>query len=179
MSGSGKTERRKAAAAKAPVRAVIEAVMPAVDGGRFPIKRVLGEQWVNHWGKHAKEATRGIIEESGKDDVLLRGVTDLFGNSDVYEAYPPADVKVLMRGQVLTGMNPTDSPATYQKKNSRGGKTQGINDPMMPIAWTRLHNGGRVFYTSLGHPQDFQDDNFRRLVVNALFWTSKREVPKK
>ena len=46
MSGSGKTERRKAAAAKAPVRAVIEAVMPAVDGGRFPIKRVLGEEVV-------------------------------------------------------------------------------------------------------------------------------------
>ncbi|TMG91539.1 MAG: alpha-1,4-glucan--maltose-1-phosphate maltosyltransferase [Betaproteobacteria bacterium] len=46
MSGSEKTERRKAAAAKAPVRAVIEAVMPAVDGGRFPIKRVLGEEVV-------------------------------------------------------------------------------------------------------------------------------------
>src|SRR5438477_8524279 len=46
MSGSVKTERRKAASAKAPVRAVIEAVAPAVDGGRFPIKRVLGEEVV-------------------------------------------------------------------------------------------------------------------------------------
>src|SRR4051794_13306375 len=25
-------------------------------------KRVLGEQWVNHWGKRKQEATRGIIE---------------------------------------------------------------------------------------------------------------------
>ena len=38
--------RSKAAVAKAPVRAVIEAVAPAVDGGRFPIKRVLGEEVV-------------------------------------------------------------------------------------------------------------------------------------
>jgi starch synthase (maltosyl-transferring) len=46
MSGSGKLGRSKAAAPEAPVRAVIEAVMPAVDGGRFPIKRVLGEEVV-------------------------------------------------------------------------------------------------------------------------------------
>ena len=30
-----------------------------------------------------------------------------------------------------------------------------------PIAWTRVHNGGRVFYTSLGHPEDFKNANFR------------------
>src|SRR6202790_4338479 len=46
MSGSGKMGRSKAAVPTAPVRAVIEAVMPAVDGGRFPIKRVLGEEVV-------------------------------------------------------------------------------------------------------------------------------------
>jgi hypothetical protein len=32
-----------------------------------------------------------------------------------------------------------------------------------------------VFYTALGHPQDFQEESFRRLVVNALFWTAGRE----
>src|SRR5687768_13611303 len=58
-------------------------------------KRVLGEGWVSHWGVHKKEATRGVIEPSAKDDPILRGVADVFGNSDVYEAYPPADAKVL------------------------------------------------------------------------------------
>ena len=94
-------------------------------------RQVLGETWVDHWGKHKSEATRGVIEESAKNEPVLRGVEDVFGTTDVYEAHPVADVKILMRGQSLVGMKPTDPPADYKRKN------QGINDPMMPIAWTR------------------------------------------
>ena len=36
-------KRVKAPDAKVPARAVIEAVTPSVDGGRFAIKRVIGE----------------------------------------------------------------------------------------------------------------------------------------
>jgi type 1 glutamine amidotransferase len=43
-----------------------------------------------------------------------------------------------------------------------------------PVAWAREVNGARVFYTSLGGSKDFQDPNFRRLLVNALFWLAKR-----
>jgi hypothetical protein len=49
-------------------------------------KNVLGETWVSHWGKHKSEATRGMIEESAKGNPLLRGITDLFGDTDVYGA---------------------------------------------------------------------------------------------
>ena len=52
-------------------------------------KRVLGETWLTHWGRHKVEATRGAIEPAQRDHPLLRGVTDLFGDTDVYEAYPP------------------------------------------------------------------------------------------
>ena len=32
-----------------------------------------------------------------------------------------------------------------------------------PIAWTNVNKGGgRVFYTSLGHPDDFQQEPFNR-----------------
>ena len=51
---------------------------------------------------------RGVIEPGAENEAVLRGVADVFGDSDVYEAYPPADVKVLLRGQVLNGMNPED-----------------------------------------------------------------------
>ena len=81
-------------------------------------KQVLGETWVSHWGKHKIEATRGVIEAAHASDPLLRGVTDLFGTSDVYEAAPPADAIILARGLVLQGMNPTDAPATYVKKTA-------------------------------------------------------------
>jgi type 1 glutamine amidotransferase len=43
------------------------------------------------------------------------------------------------------------------------------------VAWVRLHRGGRVFYTSLGHPDDFRQPSFLRLLVNAIFWTTRRE----
>jgi len=43
------------------------------------------------------------------------------------------------------------------------------------ITWTRTNHGGRAFYTSLGHPQDFQEESFRRLLANGLFWAAGRE----
>src|SRR5690606_19027478 len=100
-------------------------------------ERALGEEWISHWGVHGKEATKGIIEESAKDHPVLRGVDGVFGDTDVYEAYPPADATILMRGQVLKGMNPDDAPAAYTKKRASDGQEQDVNTPMMPIAWTR------------------------------------------
>src|SRR5215218_1650205 len=89
-------------------------------------KRVLGEGWVNHWGKHKSEATRGIIDPAAKDDPILRGVDDVFGDTDVYEAYPPADAKILLRGQVLKGMKPDDAPADYKKARATDKQEKGI-----------------------------------------------------
>src|SRR5437660_9356995 len=91
-------------------------------------KQVLGETWVAHHGAHKKEATRGIITEpAAKGDPMLRGVTNVFGNSDVYTA-TPSDAKILVHGQVLTGMNPTDPPGEGKK-----------NDPLQPVVWQRLY----------------------------------------
>ena len=41
-----------------------------------------------------------------------------------------------------------------------------------PIAWTHEYGPkhARVFYTSLGHPDDFDNAEFRRLLVNAVAW---------
>ena len=47
-----------------------------------------------------------------------------------------------------------------------------------PIAWTREKDGRRVFYTSLGHPDDFKDENFIRLLVNGLAWATKTGLKK-
>ena len=42
--------------------------------------------------------------------------------------------------------------------------------------WVREAGGRRVFYTSLGHADDFKDASFTRLLVNALAWTTKTEL---
>ena len=144
-------------------------------------KRVLGEQWVSHWGGHKSEATRGIIEAAHAGDPVLRGVTDVFGNSDVYEAAPPADARILLRGQVLKGMHPTDGPANYSKKRADGTE-QAINDPMMAVAWTRevKNEAGRankILCTTMGAATDLTSEGLRRLVVNGVFWGLGLEVP--
>lgn len=146
-------------------------------------RQVLGEQWVNHWGGHKKQATRGIIEPSAKDDPILRGVSDLFVTTDVYEAAPLEPSKILVRGQVLTGMEPSDGPATANKK-TKAGTEQDINSPMMPIAWSREHKNeagkvNKVLTTTMGAASDLPNEGLRRLIVNGAYWATGLEVPAK
>jgi hypothetical protein len=148
-------------------------------------REVLGENWVSHWGANRRGATRGIIEPGAESDPLLRGVTDIFGDSGVYETHPVTGSKILARGQVLAGMSPTDAPDTQQRKTRKAdNQEQGINDPMMPIAWTRTHDnpGGkpnRVFCTTMGAATDLANEGLRRLVVNAVLWGFALEIPTK
>ncbi len=148
-------------------------------------KRVLGEHWVNHWGSHKKEATRAIIEAANKDNPLLNGVGDIFVTTDVYEGYPPADATILLRGQVLKGMKATDPPADYKKKRSTDHVEQGVNDPMMPIAWSRIYRDektgktNRVLCTTMGASTDLLSEDLRRLIVNGVFWGLEMPIPAK
>lgn len=145
-------------------------------------KDVLGERWVSHWGSHKKEATRGIIEKSAEGLPILHGVAGIFGGTDVYEAYPPADATILVRGQVLKTMEPDAAPADYKKKRSTDKAEQGVNDPMMPVAWTRIHKQAdgkenKIFCTTMGAASDLPNEGLRRLVVNAVFWGLGLEIP--
>jgi hypothetical protein len=145
-------------------------------------KNVLGEGWVSHWGRHKSEATRGVIEPGAASDPLLRGVSDIFGDTDVYEAYPPGDAKILVRGQVLKGMKPEDAPADYKKKRATDKAEQPVNDPAMPVVWTRevKNDAGktnRILCTTMGSATDLQYEGLRRLLVNATYAFTGLEVP--
>ena len=136
-------------------------------------RQVLGETWVAHHGTHKKEATRGIIESSAENDPVLSGVNEIFGNSDVYTANPPEDVKILVRGQVLSGMNPTDAPVEGKK-----------NEPMQPVVWTRLYKNeagktNKILCTTMGAATDLLNEGLRRLLVNAVYWGVGLDVPEK
>ena len=47
-----------------------------------------------------------------------------------------------------------------------------------PVAWTNQYKQSRIFYTSLGHPDDFQNAPFRRMLINAVFWAMNKPIPK-
>ena len=58
---------------------------------------------------------------------------------------------------------------TVLLSGAAGGKTE-------PVAWVRERDTGgkrqRVFYTSLGHPDDFREPAFTTLLVNGLAWAA-------
>jgi hypothetical protein len=128
-------------------------------------QQVLGETWVNHHGNHGVESTRGVINEAFQASPILRGVTDIWGPTDVYTvSHLPKTADVLVWGQVLRGMKPTDPPVEGPK-----------NHPMMPLAWTRTVTGesgktARVFTTTMGAAVDLENEGLRRLLVNACYW---------
>lgn len=113
---------------------------------------VLGGNYQGHYGETKSPATYSPAVTQFHP--LLEGVGVIQSLYTLYKNDPVAeDTQVLMTGSTVDG-------------------TQ-------PAAWTRLHNGGRVFYTSIGGLEDFKNPSFMRLLVNALFWTARREVEPK
>ncbi|HYW80699.1 MAG TPA: ThuA domain-containing protein, partial [Thermoguttaceae bacterium] len=125
-------------------------------------RQVLGETWINHYGHHKVESTRGIVAPGMENHPIVRGIDDIWGPSDVYGLTTlEGDCKPLIMGQVLSGMNPDDKPNPEK--------------PALPVAWTKTFTGtsgkpARVFTTTMGHSFDFQSEGFRRLMINACYW---------
>jgi hypothetical protein len=136
-------------------------------------KAILGETWVAHHGHHGKEATRGVHNPEFANHPALRGVSDVFGTTDVYAIRDlPADAQVLLNGSVLAGMTPDAQPVDGDK-----------NNPMHPVAWLRqreieVDSGPavqRIFSTTMGASTDMSSHDLRRLFFNAAFWTLEME----
>lgn len=128
-------------------------------------QQVLGDTWISHHGHHKVESTRGVINEAFKDCPILKGVKDIWGPTDVYGIKNLTDdAKVLVYGQVLEGMKPTDKPVEGKK-----------NDPMMPLVWLKDYTGNkgktsRVICTTMGASVDLESEDLRRLLVNSCYW---------
>jgi len=52
------------------------------------------------------------------------------------------------------------------------------DQPEEAVAWVNTYRGGRVFFTSLGHRDDFAIPQFRRLLVNAVRWGLDKPIPR-
>ena len=126
-------------------------------------QQVLGETWVSHHGNHGKESARGLVNGMFADHPVLRGVTDIWGPSDVYGVkHLPPDAKVLVYGQVLKGMQPTDPP--------------NLEKPIMPMIWQRDYktetgNTANILCSTIGAATDLESEDLRRLLVNYCYWS--------
>ncbi len=147
-------------------------------GGKIPFgqfgRQILGEQWVSHHGKHKSQGARGVIEPGKAGHPILNSVTDVFAPSDVYGVTHLTDEdEILMRGAVTETLDPSS-------ENILGDK----NNPMQPLAWLhryRAPNGatGSSFCTTAGASVDFVSEDLRRLIVNASYHLTGRDVPAK
>ena len=114
--------------------------------------KVLGGNYNNHAPNHL--GTDVAVVEGAEDHPILKGVDPLEWHSvgSLYYVSPvKEDAEVLLTGS--------------------------IPDQTEPLLWTRKHNGGNVVYTGLGHPEDFEEPQFRKLLTNIVFWALGEKVP--
>jgi len=125
-------------------------------------RQVFGETWINHYGHHGRESTRGVVAKGMEKHPIVKGCEDIWGPSDVYGITTLlGDCKPVIMGHVLVGMDPKDKPNTDKKP--------------VPVAWIKTYTGtegkaSRVFTTTMGHADDLKSEGFRRLLVNACYW---------
>jgi len=133
-----------------------------VDWGRD----VLGGTFLEHHGNWHADSTRGTIVPEQKDHPILLGVSDIWGNSDVYRTYKvgtslPADCTALVWGQPLMGRKHNDAPNPKLEP--------------LPVAWfknwqTSEGKSVRVFHCTMGSGTDLESAGLRRLIINAAYW---------
>lgn len=123
---------------------------------------VFGQKWIVHHG-HKSHTEVSVIPEM-KDHSILRGIKDPISCiSWLYHVTPlVGDCKPLLIGKSI---------------NSNKIKKQDKYPLTQPVAWIKTYKGARVFFTTLGHPKDFEDSSVRRLLLNAIYWALDQEVP--
>lgn len=131
--------------------------------GKFALGAPPG--WGNghtHYG-HESSTDVSIIDENA-DHPILTGVDSKFHvKSWLYHVLPDYPVEGSTWLLMGTPVNP-DNPEAVDN----------------PVAWTwQTPAGGKVFTTTLGHPEDFQQEAFQRLVINGIHWALDKPVPKK
>lgn len=97
-----------------------------------------------------------------------------------YKNDEPADVTPLVdEHPVLTGIPPFKTIGKLYKNEALAKDVKVLmnatnaSGQTQPVVWTRTHNGGKIFYTSLGVQKDFENPDFRKLLVNAVTWAAK------
>lgn len=114
---------------------------------------VLGGNYHNHLAPNIRSVLNAASDVA--DHTILAGVAlgSMAGNGSLYQVSPLSkEAKPLIIGSIPS-------------------------HPAEPVAWTHQYGDSRVFYTSLGHPEDFKNEGFKRLLVNAVFWAMDKPVP--
>lgn len=122
---------------------------------------VFGQKWIVHHGH--RSSTDVALRSENASHPILRGITPFRARSWLYHVAP-------LHGENTVLLDGTSVGSDRANRAAEFPLTQ-------PVAWTREFKGARVFFTTLGHPQDFEHQSMRRLLVNAIYWGLGREIP--
>jgi type 1 glutamine amidotransferase len=112
--------------------------------------QILGGSYNGHYGKDLP--ARVTAPEKAKDHPILAGVKEFQTTGKLYKnAELAADATVLLRGK----SSEAEEPVAWVREGKTAGK-----------------QFGRVFYTSLGIPEDFENAEFLKLLTNAVRWAA-------
>ena len=120
-----------------------------------------GKDGHTHFG-HQATTEVSVMAGAAKHPILL-GTPEKFAvRSWLYRVlpkWPPQDAEQLLMGHCVNPNKPAEDN---------------------PVAWTwKNQYGGKVFFTTLGHPEDFENEAMQRLTVNAIHWSVGKASPKK
>ncbi len=166
---------------RTPPKAMMELIRRHLDAG----KPLVGIRTASHafGAKPADDTHAGW--ETFDVDVLGGNYQSHFGNG------PPMTVKGATGAEgnpVLTGVSAdgwTSRSSLYRSRNLAPTTTALLMGTVVvegreatePIAWINTAQNRRVFYTSLGGPDDFKEPAFRRLLLNGVLWALNRPIP--
>jgi len=115
-----------------------------------------------HYG-HESSTDVTIIPEAAKNPILNGVENNFHARSWLYKVLPDYPVK----GSTPLLMGHSVNPNTPDAIDN-------------PVAWTGQNSyGGKLFITTLGHPEDFGLEPFQHLVINAIHWAAGKPIPKK
>ena len=118
-----------------------------------------GKAGHTHYG-HKSSTDVTIIPEQAKNPILTGVDPSFHVRSWLYRVLPDYPTK----GSTWLLMGKAVDPDKEAIEN--------------PVAWTGTNSfGGKVFMTTLGHPEDFRLESFQRLIVNAIHWELGKKIP--
>lgn len=133
---------------------------------------ILGEGWAGHYGKHKKQGARGVINPAHAKHPILNGVETFFAESDVYGVKRvTADNATVLAHGVVTDTLYADSADTEGKVPQ---VAVWIKDYKTPDG-----KPGKALCSTFGSSCDLDDENLRRLFINAAFHFAGLKVPAK
>ena len=131
---------------------------------------VFGQQWITHHG-HFEDGHDPLtsVTLTDTDSPILNGVQPFDAYSWLYHV-DGGEWKINPNTRhLLTGKS-------LRSKHEAEGRLEQF--PLTnPVAWTNDYKGARVFFTTLGHPYDWKNENMRRLALNGVAWALEQDIP--